>query len=400
MKIVQINSFSNGSTGHIMMNIHKELQKQGYDSYVVWGRGRKATNDHEIYMNDKIGVYFHALYSRLTGKTGFASKMATKRLLKQLDIIKPDIVHLHNVHGYYINIELLFNYLKQRKIKVIWTLHDCWAFTGQCPHFIINKCEKWKTECCNCPMINEYPKTIVDNSRWNFQKKKELFSGLDMTIVTPSKWLADIVKESFLKEYPIRVIHNGIDTSIFRPTEGDFRLKNNLENKKIVLGVAGTWSKTKGLNDFIELYNYLDNEYKIVLIGLNKSQINSLPTGMIGINRTENQKELAQIYSTSNVLFNPTYADNYPTVNIESIACGTPVLTYDTGGSGEFTSFLKSNNNNMYIIKKETVKTQGMNEVKKYIDKIISSNFEIKDYKYIDQETAVNNYINIYSKEK
>ena len=201
MKIVQINSFSNGSTGKIMMCIHKELQKSGYDSYVVWGRGRKAENEHEIYLDDKLGVYFHAIYSRLTGKTGFASKRATRKLLKRLDEIKPDIIHLHNIHGYYINIELLFNYIRKNKIKVIWTLHDCWAFTGQCPHFTYVKCDKWKTECNKCPMIHEYPKTIRDNSTWNFNKKKELFIGQDITIVTPSKWLAGLVKESFLKAF-------------------------------------------------------------------------------------------------------------------------------------------------------------------------------------------------------
>ena len=158
MKIIQINSVPNGSTGNIMMNIHNELLKKGYESYVVWGRGRKAQNEHEIYMNDKIGVYFHALYSRLTGKTGFGSKKATKRLLKKLDIIKPDIIHLHNIHGYYINIELLFNYIKKNNIKVVWTLHDCWAFTGHCTHFEYIKCSKWENECKNCPQKKEYPK--------------------------------------------------------------------------------------------------------------------------------------------------------------------------------------------------------------------------------------------------
>ena len=335
MKIVQINSFSNGSTGKIMMSIHNELLKEGHESYVVWGRGRKSQNKNEIYMNDKIGVYYHALMSRLTGKTGFYSKKSTKRLLKKLDEIKPDIIHLHNIHGYYINIELLFNYIKKNKIKVVWTLHDCWSFTGQCPHFITKNCDKWKTGCYNCPMIHEYPKTIKDNSKWNYKKKKELFTNVDMTIITPSKWLSKLVKESYLNKYEVEVINNGIDTNIFKPTESNFRKKYHLENKKIILGVASTWTWKKGLYDFIELSKIIDENYQIVLVGLSKKQIKQLPNNIIGITRTENQNELAGIYSTSDIFFNPTYEDNYPTVNLEALACETPVISYDTGGCSE-----------------------------------------------------------------
>ena len=223
MKIVQINTFSNGSTGNIMMNIHKELLKKGVDSYVVWGRGRKSQNQNEIYMNDKLGVYFHALYARLTGKVGFASKSATKKLIQKLDEIKPDIIHIHNLHGYYINIELLFNYIRKNNIKVIWTLHDCWAFTGQCPYFTMQNCDKWKTQCYCCPMINEYPKTFKDNSFWNYNKKKKLFFDLNITIITPSEWLSQLVKKSFLKNYQVYVINNGIDLNIFKPTKSNFK---------------------------------------------------------------------------------------------------------------------------------------------------------------------------------
>jgi glycogen synthase len=197
LKIIQINTVPNGSTGCIMMSIHKQLIKDGYDSYVVWGRGRKAQNNHEIYMNDKIGVYFHILYSRLTGKTGFASKRATKNLLKKLDEIKPDIIHLHNLHGYYINIELLFNYIKKNNIKTIWTLHDCWAFTGHCAYFEISNCNCCKGE--KCIDIKSYPKSIKNNSLWCYQKKKLLFSDIkDMTIITPSQWLMTLVNNSYL----------------------------------------------------------------------------------------------------------------------------------------------------------------------------------------------------------
>ena len=326
MKIVQINSFSNGSTGKIMMSIHKELLNQGHDSYVVWGRGRKGENEHEIFLNDKIGVYRHALSSRLTGKTGFYSKKSTKKLLKKLDEIKPDVVHLHNIHGYYINIEMLFNYLKKNNIRVIWTLHDCWAFTGQCPHFTAAKCDKWKTECKKCPMIHEYPRAFKDNSNWNYKKKKELFNGLNMTIVTPSKWLANLVKESYLKDYQVKVINNGVDTNIFKPTPSDFRKKYNLEDKKIILGVASVWTEKKGFNDFIELAKLLDDNYRIVLVGVNKKQMKKLPNNIIGITRTENQKELAGLYSTADVFFNPSIEESFGLTTIESMYCNTPVI--------------------------------------------------------------------------
>lgn len=335
MKIVQINTFSNKSTGTIMMNIHNKLKEEEIESYVVWGRGRKAQDSAEIYMNDKIGIYWHGLYTRFTDKAGFASKRATRKLIKKLDKIKPDIIHLHNIHGYYINIEILFNYIKKNNIKVVWTLHDCWAFTGHCSHFELIGCKKWK-ECCNCcEQKSKYPKSFVDNSNWNYQRKKELFTGLNMTIVTPSKWLANLVKQSFLKQYEVKVINNGIDTNIFKPRKSDFRKKFNIEDKKIILGVASDWTKEKGLYDFYKLSKKLDDDVKIVLVGLNKRQVKEIPNNIIGIERTENAQQLAEIYTTADIYFNPTYADNFPTTNLEALACGTPVFTYNTGGSIE-----------------------------------------------------------------
>lgn len=394
MRIVQINSFSNGSTGKIMMSIHKSLINKGYDSYIIWGRGRKSNNYREIYLNDKIGVCFHVLYSRLTGKMGFASKYSTKKLIKILNKLKPDIVHLHNIHGYYINIEMLFNYLKNNNIKVVWTLHDCWAFTGHCPYFSFKDCQKWKNGCFNCPLLQEYPKTIKDNSKWNYIKKKELFTGFsDLMIVTPSKWLSTLIEYSFLKEYPLRVINNGIDTKIFKPISTDFRKKHNLENKRIILGVASVWDSRKGLNDFIKLSKVIDDNYVIVLVGLNRKQIKCLPNNIIGITRTENQLELAGIYSTSDILFNPTYEDNYPTVNIESLACGTPVLTYDTGGSPEFTDFFIDSMN--YVIKKEDANNNIL-FVKKRIDNILEQCFINVNSSNFSEENMVARYVDIY----
>ena len=337
VKVVQISTFSYKAAGNIMMNLHRAMMKNGIDSYVVWGRGRKAENDHEYFMDDSWGVKLHGVYTRITDKTGFASTLSTRKLLNWLDEIEPDIIHLHCIHGYFINISLLFTYIKEKNIKVIWTQHDCWAFTGHCAYFDACGCEKWKTGCHDCEQLTTYPASrLMDNSKWNWKTKKELFTGANVTVVTPCEWLSELVKISFLREYPIRVIYNGIDTNVFKPTKSYFKKKNEIEAKKMILGVASEWTERKGLRDFIELDEMLDKkEYVIVLVGVSKKQVEKLPKDIIALNRTNNIKELVEIYSAADVYFNPTYEDNFPTTNLEATACGTPVITYDTGGSPE-----------------------------------------------------------------
>lgn len=337
VKVVQISTFSYKAAGNIMMNLHRAMMKNGIDSYVVWGRGRKAENDHEYFMDDSWGVKLHGVYTRITDKTGFASTLSTRKLLNWLDEIEPDIIHLHCIHGYFINISLLFTYIKEKNIKVIWTQHDCWAFTGHCAYFDACGCEKWKTGCHDCEQLTTYPASrLMDNSKWNWKTKKELFTGANVTVVTPCEWLSELVKISFLREYPIRVIYNGVDTNVFKPTKSYFKKKNEIEAKKMILGVASEWTERKGLRDFIELDEMLDKkEYVIVLVGVSKKQVENLPKDIIALNRTNNIKELVEIYSAADVYFNPTYEDNFPTTNLEATACGTPVITYDTGGSPE-----------------------------------------------------------------
>lgn len=320
-----------------MMNIHNKLLEEQYDSYVVWGRGRAAQNEHEIAILDEFGVKLHGIYTRITDKTGFASKKVTRALINKLQQIEPDIIHLHNIHGYYLNIELLFNYIRNNNIKVVWTLHDCWAFTGHCAYFDMVGCEKWKTGCHDCEQKKTYPSSLIkDNSYWNWEKKRSLFTNLNITLVTPCKWLKNIVKQSFLKEYPVEVIYNGIDLNTFHPEKTDFEEKYNLQGKYVILGVASEWTERKGLKDFLKLEEMLDRiKYKIVLVGLTQKQIKELPDSIVGIERTQNVQELVGIYTRANVFFNPTYEDNFPTTNLEAIACGTPVITYNTGGSPE-----------------------------------------------------------------
>jgi glycosyltransferase involved in cell wall biosynthesis len=330
VRILQINSVVNsGSTGRIAEEIGNVLLEHGHESYIAYGRNQQPSQSQLIKIGNQNDIYLHGVQTLLFDKHGLASKKATKNFLKVIDEIRPDIIGLHNLHGYYINYPLLFNYLKERNIPVTWTFHDCWPFTGHCAHFMRVNCEKWKTHCNQCPLSQAYPKSFIDRSYLNFEDKKEAFIGHpNLTIITPSFWLKEIVQKSFLKEYSIEVIHNGIDLEIFHPKEQNTK-------QKIVLGVASTWGDQKGLLDFKKLRDKLPLEVEIVLIGLSESQIKGLPKGIIGIRRTENVVELAEWYSKASVFVNPTYVDNFPTTNIEALACGTPVITYNTGGSPE-----------------------------------------------------------------
>lgn len=339
MKIVQINSVCGiGSTGRIATDIHAALQAKGIESHIIYGRGEAKACHSAIKISSQLDFYSHALQTRLFDNHGFCSTRATQLALKVLDDLQPDIVHLHNIHGYYLNVELLFSYLKkQPKIKVIWTLHDCWPFTGHCSYFDFCGCEKWKKQCFSCPQKNTYPASkLLDNSKNNYQRKKATFTGVkDLTIVTPSHWLADLVKQSYLKNYPVHVVNNGIDLTVFHPRVSEFRRKFHLKDKFLIMGAASDWSPRKGFDDFIFLAKTLPDNYRLVMVGLPPDKIKMLPSNIIGIHRTDNPIELAELYSAADAFFNPTYEDNYPTVNLEAIACGTPVITYNTGGSPE-----------------------------------------------------------------
>ena len=340
-RILFINSVCNGSTGTICKNLYKAAEEAGHECCIAYGRGEAPKGFNTIKIGNKLDFYLHVLKARLFDASGFGSKRATKEFIKNIDEFKPDIIHLHNIHGYYVNIEILFNYLKQHpEIKKVWTLHDCWAFTGHCPHFEYEQCEQWKTECKKCVKKREYPRTLIDRCKKNYRIKKCIFTSVDnLILVSPSRWLESLVKKSYLQHYSIRVINNGIDTKIFKYTKSDIKEKYGIKNKKLILGVASIWDKKKGLDTFIELSKKIDADYQIVLIGLNKKQIKKLPNNIIGINRTENIQELVKWYSAANIFFNPTFEDNYPTVNLEAIACGTPVVTFDTGGSSEIAEF-------------------------------------------------------------
>lgn len=392
MKVLQITAFSGwGCTGRIALGIHKALEEQGHESIIAWGRTDTTLDSvHTIKIGNGLDQKMHGLYTRLTDKCGFGSIAATKKFIKQIDEFHPDLIQMHILHGYYVNLEVLFNYIKEKNIPIVWTFHDCWAFTGHCPYFDYVQCEKWKTGCHHCEQKAHHPTSwLMDNSKWNWEKKKELFTKQNLTVVTPSEWLAGLVKQSFLKDCDVQVINNGINLNDFKPTTGELLKKIGVENKKIVLGVSSTWVKSKGLDDFAVLANILPEEYQVVLVGLTKEQIAALPNNIVGIARTDSVAELAELYSAATVFVNPTYEDNYPTTNLEAIACGTPVVTYKTGGSTEIV--MKSG---MGAI----VEQKDIEGLKNAIVGVGKNHISEKDlYVLCSQEYAFQKYVALYS---
>lgn len=343
LRYVQLNSFYNGSTGTIMRGLHRSLSERGVDSYILWGRRHETIDEHERCVATKIGYLSHGAMVRVDDRMGFHSRRDTARLLRLLDEIDPDVVHLHNIHGYWVNVEMLFGWLARHRCQVRWTLHDCWAFTGHCAHFTYAECAQWRTHCAHsesCTQLDAYPKTVCKhNCARNFADKRRAFTSVPtdrMTLITPSHWLAGLVGQSFLRDYPVEVRHNTVDRSVFKPTPSDFRERYGIGGRFMILGVASPWTERKGLGDFARLAAELDStRFAIVLVGLSKRQVKGLPDGIVGLRRTSSPRELAGIYTVADVFFNPTREDNYPTVNLEAEACGTPVITYDTGGCAE-----------------------------------------------------------------
>lgn len=338
MKVLQINSVCGiGSTGRIVADLHDSLIKHGHDSFVAYGCKKPVKCDKTIKIGSSYSLYKHAIITRLFDWHGFGSKKETISFIEVIKTIKPDIIHLHNIHGYYVNVAVLFNFLKSLNIPIVWTLHDCWVFTGHCTYFDYIGCNKWKDLCSKCPQKREYPKSMLfDQSKRNYLRKKQLFSEIqNLTFVTPSIWMSDLLSCSFLKHYPVRVINNGIDLNVFSYRESQQKIDMNIENKFVILGVASQWEKRKGFKHFLDLSNLLNYDEVIIMVGLSKNQINNLPNNVIGVSHTNSVDELAELYSIADVFFNPTLEDNFPTTNLEALACGTPVITFNTGGSIE-----------------------------------------------------------------
>lgn len=341
--LLQISSTLNyGAPGKIAEQIGILAKQNGWNSYIAHGNKYKNTSELESFQTvSPFREHWHEAYSLLFDGHGLSSDKETRQLCKWIDSIRPDVIHLHNIHGYFLNYKVLFDYLGGINVPLVWTLHDCWPFTGHCSHFDFIGCDKWKTGCEHCPGLKVYPKSLfVDRSKANYELKKRLFSSVAnrLTLVPVSDWIAKFAKESFLSKANIKTIHNGIDVDTFSPCPtNDLKKRHGLKkNELIILGVASPWTQTKGPSDWVKLFEILPKDnYKLIMIGLNECQIATLPKGMIGIGHTNSVKELAQYYSLADVFLNTTYQDNYPTVNLEAISCGTPVITYNTGGSPE-----------------------------------------------------------------
>lgn len=343
-KLLQINPVirTNTSTGRIMQEIGELAMANGWESYVAYSGGRdgvKPCKSKLMPVGGKFDVAFHGILTRLFDMHGLGSRQATKRLIKDIKKVHPDVIQIHNIHGYFLNYKLLFDYLSKAGIPVVWTVHDCWLYTGHCYHYASVSCDKWRTQCEECPQKNAFPTSIwQDRSSKNYRDKWKAFTSVpDMTIVTVSEWMKNEMKDSFLKDCRFQVIHNGIDLNVFAPQPDDkeVREKYGLGDNHIILGLASIWSKEKGWDDFMEMAKMLREDEVIVMVGVTEEQKKRLPENVVGIRRTENVRQLAELYSAATAFVNPTWQDNYPTVNLEAIACGSPVVTYRTGGSVE-----------------------------------------------------------------
>ena len=395
MRIVQINGGAKGSTGKIMMGIAEVARAQGHEvlcASPITSTNRDAGADCGYY---RIGTYnsrrMNVALARITGYNGCFAWIETHKLLKEIYKFHPDIIHLHNLHDSYINLPMLFSYIKKHDIPVVWTLHDCWSFTGQCPYFTMVKCDEWKTGCHDCPQYKEYPSSLYDNTKMMWRLKKKWFTGVkNMTIVTPSKWLAGLVKESYLRDYPVQVINNGIDLNVFKPAEW-----GGGNDKYIVLFVSFGWNVYKGIDVIQKLSELLNDSYQLVVVGTDDFADAMLPMRVKKIHRIQNQAELARLYSRADVLANPTREEILGMVNIEANACGTPVVTFNTGGSPECIG-----EQGGIVVEKDNVNEMCKAIISVCETKCFSKKMCVKQAAKFEQEKKYAEYIGLYNRIK
>ena len=381
-KLVQINTVCNGSTGNIMGAIQKEAMAQGFDTISMYGRRKGYPHMPCEKFGNGVSFWVHVICNTLFDMQGIASVYHTKKMVSRLRDINPDIIHLHNLHGYYLNLPVLFRYLnKEYNGKIFWTFHDCWPITGHCPYFILAKCEKWKSGCHHCANKKHYPISFgLDCSKVNYRWKRDTFNKLkNLTIICPSEWVKQTVGKSFLNDKNAVVVSNGINQSIFYARMETDALKKYCipDDKKIILGVANIWEPRKGLNDFLSLAQVLKDDYRIVLVGLNRKQKKRLPANIIGISRTEDKEELAQIYTRADIFINPSWEETFSLVTVEAMACGTPVIAMRSSAVQELVNdkngvLLDGNSVEEYMeairyMEENTIKREAVqNSVKKY----------------------------------
>ena len=399
MKLLQIcNEGNTGSVGTIAESLGTFVIEKGWESYIAFARFERGSNSKLIRIGSELDVITHGIESRIFDNDGFCSRNATKRLINKIEDIKPDLIHLHHLHGYFINVEILFNFLLHSNIPVVWTFHDCWSFTGHCTYFDYVDCDKWKSHCNSCPQKHEYPKSIfLDNSKNNFSKKRKLFTSISrMTIVSVSNWLDKLVEQSFFKDSNHLCIYNGIDLELFKPINNSDVIKNkyNINKKFVILGVATTWDRRKGLKDFIELSKYIKNEEIIVLVGLSKEQRRILPSNVLGLPRTENRIELAHLFAASDVFLNLSTEETFGLTTAEALASGTPAIVYNKTASPELvnskTGFVVEKNDYLSII-------EAIDEIKKNKKEFYKSNCRLRAFKLFNSKDIYNSYFELYN---
>ena len=341
MKILRITTEINRSSiGRTTEQLGKLVIDEGWESYIAYGRADGISESYKIKIGSNVAVYFHGLISRLFDLHGHGSYFATRKLIRDIERIKPDIIHLHDIHGYYINLNILFEYLRKSTIPIVWTHHDCWAYTGHCGFYSEIGCEKWKTGCHHCPLYKQYPASLFfDRSRKSFEQKRLLFTSLKKVYnVGVSQWICEEIKSSFMNKYPIIRIYNGIDTNIFRPSKEynkSIREKYGLGNGILLTAVATAWGERKGLSDYLALRKILDKKYTLVFVGAPESLISTLPKGIVGIKRTDDINDLTKIYSASSIVLNLAGAESFGKTTPEGLACGVPSIVYNCTASPE-----------------------------------------------------------------
>ena len=337
LKLLQINVAANwGSHGRIAEEIGLEAMAQGWESYIAYGRYANPSKSHIVKIGDLFDHCLHGAQSLLLDRHGLASCGPTKKLIREIEQIKPDLIHLHNIHGFYLNYPILFRYLSTVDIPVVWTLHDCWAFTGHCAWPIHGHCDRFQEQCCHCPLQSKgYPKSfLLDRSRSNFKLKKRYFRSLqDLHLVTVSRWLEQQVRLSFMQDMDIRSIYNGLDTEVFRPSGTP--PTSVTDGHPLVLGVCNAWYDWKGLDDMAVLRELLPDDYEVMVVGVNEDQMHRLPEGITCIRRTDSVSQLAEIYSQADVFVNPSKVESFGMTTAEALSCGTPSIVYDTSACPE-----------------------------------------------------------------
>lgn len=393
LKVLFVNLvYGTGSTGKIIADIMEMLKKAGHDAKAMYGVGEESECPDAIKFSTQLEYYFHNAVSRLTDHAGLYSQMATRKLIREIQTFQPDLIHLHTLHGFYVNYEMLFRFLKKASIPVIWTLHDCWAFTGHCTHYSQTGCDQWQSLCTKCQLLYRYPQCYFKGDvKRNYVRKQRAFNGVNnLTLTAPSRWLAEQISLSFLKDYPLEVIPNAIDLSIFHAQDSTLRLQYGLDGKKVVLGVANAWSARKGLHDMITLASRFGPEFQVVLLGLTENQIEELPDGILGIKRTTDQVELAQWYSEADVFVNPTYEETFGLTTVEAQACGAPVVVYCTDGCPETVAL-----ENGVLVRKGDL--EGLEAA---VRTIIENGKRADAQKmcYFDKDCVYRKYINLYER--